>query len=149
MSDLYVEFSSRVETADNGCVLWVAGVHKVGYGALYVKKWGDTYAHRWSYKYHHGDIPKGKVVRHKCDNKLCVNPDHLELGNQQDNIDDMWKRNPDAGNRKVSDEQVRIVFEMNEKGATKKQIAEAVKVSREHIYRILNKDTAYQKFTTQ
>lgn len=50
---------------------------------------------RWVYTQHH-DVPlsslDGLVVRHKCDNPRCINPEHLELGTVQDNIDDRVKR---------------------------------------------------------
>ena len=39
-----------------------------------------------------GEIPDGLVVRHKCDNRLCINPEHLELGTVRDNVLDMVKR---------------------------------------------------------
>lgn len=55
-------------------------------------------SHRIAYIEHHGltfeDI-KGLVVRHKCDNPPCINPEHLELGTQCDNIMDMIKRGRD------------------------------------------------------
>ena len=44
--------------------------------------------HRYVWEHLFGKIPKGKVVRHKCDNKMCINPEHLELGTQLDNIKD-------------------------------------------------------------
>jgi hypothetical protein len=56
------------------------------------KKYGvirDDYkqkkAHRVSYEIHRGVIPDGQVVRHMCDNKLCVNPEHLQIGSVSDN----------------------------------------------------------------
>lgn len=53
-------------------------------------------AHRITYIQHHDlsleDI-KGKVIRHRCDNPRCINPEHLEIGTQQDNIQDMVDRN--------------------------------------------------------
>ena len=70
----------------SGCYNWIA--HKNhGYGSFKYKK-KMRRAHRWIYEYLNGPIPEGLVVRHKCHNPACVNPEHLELGTQQDNIDD-------------------------------------------------------------
>jgi len=44
--------------------------------------------HRISYEFHKGPIPKGLVVRHRCDNKICTNPEHLELGTHRQNAED-------------------------------------------------------------
>jgi hypothetical protein len=44
------------------------------------------------YLHHHGPIPKGHVVRHKCDNRPCCAPHHLESGTQADNVRDMFER---------------------------------------------------------
>ena len=49
-------------------------------------------AHRFAYAYIHGGVPRTKLVRHKCDNKSCVNPAHLELGTNADNQQDWLKR---------------------------------------------------------
>lgn len=48
--------------------------------------------HRAVYRLTKGEIPEGQVVRHKCDNSLCINPEHLELGTQYDNCQDAKKR---------------------------------------------------------
>lgn len=49
---------------------------------------GFVYAHRFSYALHHGEIPENKVVMHLCDDPLCVNPRHLAIGTQRENIHD-------------------------------------------------------------
>ena len=73
------------------CIEWTRYINHDGYGRL--KEKNRFYmAHRWTYEQHHGPIPKGLVVRHKCDNPSCVNIDHLELGTKLDNSRDMVER---------------------------------------------------------
>jgi hypothetical protein len=59
----------------------------------------STTAHRIAYREWVGPIPKGNLVLHRCDNRVCVNPAHLFLGTQRDNIRDMVKKGRDKFNR--------------------------------------------------
>ena len=72
------------------CWEWIGSTGKPGYGHIILKgKYVD--AHRISYMLFRGEIPKGLMVLHTCDNKKCVNPDHLFLGTQKDNMA-QWAR---------------------------------------------------------
>lgn len=80
------------------CINWIKGLSHNGYGLT--SRNNKTYrAHRLAYCDAHGithDSIEGKVVRHTCDNRRCVNPDHLELGTHADNMQDMVKRGRSA-----------------------------------------------------
>ena len=73
----------------NACWEWIGALHPLtGYGYCGYKGRVQR-AHRVSWQIAFGVIPNGLWVLHKCDNRRCVNPKHLFLGNQQDNTDDM------------------------------------------------------------
>jgi len=82
-------------------------------------------AHRASWLCHFGDIPENKWVLHKCDNPSCINPQHLFLGNANDNTKDMIdkSRHNYWGNQKHSQEIANKAIEMRKKGMTYKEIA--------------------------
>ena len=83
------KFLKRVHKTDT-CWLWLGKKHSFGYGA--VGKNGKIKTHRLSWQFFRGPIPNGISVLHKCDNPPCVNPDHLFLGTQADNMRDMSKK---------------------------------------------------------
>ncbi len=73
------------------CWDWNGGFAHFGYGSMKVNGKMDR-AHRISWRIHNGEIPKGKLVLHNCDNPPCSNPKHLSLGTQSDNIRDAYSR---------------------------------------------------------
>ena len=87
-------FWSKTETSTehsyNGtpCIDWTASGDGKGYGRFRVNG-GLQRTHRVSYQLKHGTIPSGMCVCHHCDRPVCVNPEHLFLGTQQENVDDM------------------------------------------------------------
>lgn len=95
----------------SGCWLWTAAVNRNGYGKVQVARKHLT-AHRWSWLLHRGPIPDGLHVLHRCDVPGCVNPAHLWLGTNQDNMDDMRRKGraavlPIHREPKVTEEAVR------------------------------------------
>jgi len=82
------KFWARVQKTD-GCWLFAgAPCNRAGHKHLLVSRGQRAYAHRFSYELHHGPIPGGMVVMHSCDVPACVNPAHLSIGTQRDNVRD-------------------------------------------------------------
>src|SRR5262245_2541704 len=89
------DFLSRFEKRPSGCWEWTGTIEKRGYGVLTIddRQWR---AHRYSYVRVNGPVADTLLICHKCNNKLCVNPDHLYAGSERDNGRDR----ADAGSSK-------------------------------------------------
>ena len=115
------------------CWEWQAGIGANGYGSFRLE--GKTLtAQRASYLFNVGEIPEGQIIRHKCDNRRCVNPDHLEVGTYSQN-------NQDAVNRKrrrykLSIDQVRAIRQRLAEGAKQRPLAQEYGVSQGLIHQI-------------
>ena len=68
----------------SGCWIWTGALNK-GYGVIGLNN-KVLQAHRVSYEFHHGSIPKGHVIDHLCKMPCCVNPNHLEAVTQGENV---------------------------------------------------------------
>jgi hypothetical protein len=85
-------FWKHVEKVGNGCWLWTGCGFKNGYGRMRFGNYTRV-PHRVAYELEIGAIPEGMLVLHKCDIRLCCNPDHLFLGTDLDNVHDCQKKN--------------------------------------------------------
>ena len=94
--DSQCRFMAKVALSENGCWIWRSSLTS-GYGAFRRDDGRLVLSHRHSFELHHGPIAKRLLIRHKCDNRLCCNPDHLELGTERDNSRDMMERGRNAG----------------------------------------------------
>jgi hypothetical protein len=123
------------------CWEWTGGKYSNGYGQLLETVWGESYTHRWSYKYHHKkEIPEGYEVCHACDNRLCVNPHHLSAEPKQENIRQKNERHPKPNNRSFTKEQVEEIKVLRGTGVFYKDIAEKFNCNHRTIEKIcLNK----------
>ncbi len=129
---------------ETGCWNWTRSVIGNGYGQLNVRCMGDRYAHRASYRAFKGEIPAGASVLHRCDNRLCVNPQHLFLGSSADNAQDMKAKDRHLfGERNakavLTEHQVREIHSLHRgEGISTYRLAKQFRVSQGTIWKILH-----------
>jgi hypothetical protein len=93
-ADLEIRFWEKVDKSagPSGCWIWKGGKDKNGYGRIRINK-VEFGAHRLSWEIANcAKIPQGLVVMHKCDNPICVNPNHLMVGTHGDNHTDCARK---------------------------------------------------------
>ena len=131
------------------CWLWIGHRHNVdGYGRL--SRWRITrtplLTHRYAWMLTRGPIPPGAWVLHHCDNRICVNPSHLFLGDAKANTYDMIRKGRASfyhpqfgeahGNAKLCDFDVRLIRQLLNYHASQRDIARLFNVSQYCVWRV-------------
>jgi len=125
------------------CIEYQGKLTKEGYGRHYLNG-VRTYAHRHAWMAVNGDIPKGFIVRHLCNNSRCINTDHLALGTIADNNNDKviagtTNRGEKCNLAKLNEEQVIEIRKKLDAGLRQKEIAAEYGVDASLISRIATK----------
>lgn len=123
-----VNFESHYTPEPNsGCYLWFGATNVDGYGRFNLNGKIEN-AHRAAFMQANGRIPAGMLVLHSCDNRACVNPEHLRLGSDADNAKDKIKRLRVP--RKISDADVE---EIRAASGRYRDIADAYGISASYV----------------
>lgn len=134
----------------NGCWICVShkpkrkdGYYQITTGSRKDNSRKNTLLHRYIYEMFNDIIDDSLVVRHKCDNGFCINPNHLELGTHQDNMNDMKTRGRSTkGERnassKLTEEQVKEIRRLySDREYNQKELSSLFDVSQRHISNIV------------
>lgn len=142
-----IEDRFREKFAENpsNCWVWFGAKNQWGYGQFRIGN-KMIQAHRVSYTLYVGEIPDGIFVCHTCDNRACVNPNHLFLGTPKDNMVDMinkgrkrWLSGEQAPQSKLSSEDVVKIRQLYSTGNYyQKDLAKMFGVRQQQISRIIH-----------
>lgn len=135
----YLLERTKIPADKTSCWLWTGSVGNSGYGVAegrFVNQ-KKMSAHRLSYLAHKGQLNRNLEVCHTCDNRLCVNPDHLWLGSHKDNIHDAIKKDRTLvgkigvkhHNVILTEKQVLDIYKRAHSGEVQRRIAEEYGVS--------------------
>lgn len=138
------KFWAKVSKKASGCWVWTGRRNEKGYGIIDISR-SSQKAHRVSWIINRGEIPDGLSVLHDCpikDNRSCVNPDHLWLGTQKDNLMDalakgMTPKGESHWNSKLTDDQVSEIRILKKSGMTTIALGRKFGVTRQHIGKIV------------
>lgn len=139
-------YNKIIFTSETNCWLWCGCLDNGGYGMCDIL--GEVKAHRLSWRLFVGEIPDGLKICHLCDVRACVNPDHLKIGTQGDNVREMFSRGRaqrsgvkgEANHHsKLTEEQVRAMRTIrSETGISYKRLAKQFGVTAMTAYRAVH-----------
>lgn len=142
---LYTEFFSKLKQSKSGCIEYFGKTYVRGYGYLCINGFYWR-VHRLMWTLAYGEIKKGKLICHSCDNPKCVNLGHLFLGTYLDNNRDSIrkgrgkKQNGESNaSSKLKAKQVKEIRRLYQLGLSQSKIAEQFGVDQSNVSRIVNR----------
>lgn len=145
-----------IKDVDTGCWVWTGHAIRPNrnashcYGVISIwnpetKRGRAETTHRLSYREFVGEIPAGMCVMHKCDNPRCINPEHLAIGTQTQNMADMYAKGRNGASRgenhsqtKITIAQVKAIRADYAVGATQSSLAAKYGLSKCNVWNIVN-----------
>ncbi len=150
MSTVRERFDAKWQLdAESGCWLWTASRDPKGYGWFRAGS-RSRHAHRISWELRRGSIPNKLHVLHACDNPPCVNPDHLFLGTNAENMADKmrkgrWRGGPPSGeanaNAVLTEEAVRAIRVAARCGTSQRALARYFGVRQSTVWNVVHQKT--------
>lgn len=118
------------------CLVWQGAVSSDGYPRIGVKN-GNGKVHRIVYDLANDQMIdiEGRVIRHKCDNPLCINPEHLEVETVMDNVQDRNTRDRTASH--LTEEESTQIHSLRQDGFTYQQIADQLGIKYKRVEYVL------------
>lgn len=128
---------ARVQKTDT-CWLWTGATSKAGYGQIGYSHNGKVYTHRLAYELTNGPIPDGLYVCHTCDVPQCVNPSHLFLGSQSDNMRDASSKQRCNPRRRLTEQTVREIVARYVAGELTSDLAPEYGLRQQNLKRLIS-----------
>lgn len=137
-----VRIQKTIKIDEKKCWLWIGAKHRQGYAIISYKR-KPSLGHRVSWMVYKGEIPESMKICHICDVTSCVNPEHLFLGSQKENVKDavekgkFYGRNLGKRRTKLNWDQVQSIRNLHSKGIDRKELQQRFRVGQTCIAKIL------------